>query len=164
MFALFSWMVSPIVIGPGPAIIIITLLAAHRRLIRTWVLGLLSVLVAGQRQDSGCPAAVTAIVPEPGPDPARQAAVGNGMPASVGKRGPGGVPGDRAEQPENLGVARRAVAPSVAVALDQVGPVLRIGMRDDEVLGSCLVARDDIGGPLQGKLDKIAPPGGRATI
>ncbi|HEY1557886.1 MAG TPA: protein kinase [Kofleriaceae bacterium] len=44
MFALFAWMVSPIVIGPGPAIVMITLLAAHRRLIRTWLLGLLCVL------------------------------------------------------------------------------------------------------------------------
>ncbi|HTR55151.1 MAG TPA: serine/threonine-protein kinase [Kofleriaceae bacterium] len=42
MFALFSWMVSPIVVGPGPAIIMITLLAAHRRLIHPWLLGLLS--------------------------------------------------------------------------------------------------------------------------
>jgi hypothetical protein len=35
-------------------------------------------------------------------------------------------------------------------------------MRDDEALGSCFVPRDDIGGTLQGELDKVAPSGGRA--
>ena len=44
MFALFGWMVSPIVIGPGPAIIMVTLLATHRRLIRPWLLALLTVM------------------------------------------------------------------------------------------------------------------------
>jgi serine/threonine-protein kinase len=42
MFALFSWMVSPIVVGPGPAVIMVTLLAAHRRLIRPWLLAALT--------------------------------------------------------------------------------------------------------------------------
>jgi eukaryotic-like serine/threonine-protein kinase len=42
MFVLFGWMVSPIVIGPGPAIIMVTLMAAHRRLIRPWLLALLT--------------------------------------------------------------------------------------------------------------------------
>jgi serine/threonine-protein kinase len=44
MFALLGWMVSPIVIGPGPAIIMVTLMAAHRRLIPSWVLALMTVL------------------------------------------------------------------------------------------------------------------------
>jgi serine/threonine-protein kinase len=44
MFALFAWMVSPIVIGPGPGIVMVTLLAAHRRLIRPWLLALLTAL------------------------------------------------------------------------------------------------------------------------
>jgi serine/threonine-protein kinase len=44
MFALFGWMVSPIVIGPGPAIIMVTLLAPHRRLIRPWLLALMTVI------------------------------------------------------------------------------------------------------------------------
>ncbi|NVB84220.1 MAG: serine/threonine protein kinase [Kofleriaceae bacterium] len=44
MFALFGWMVSPIVIGPGPAIIMVTLMAAHRQLIRPWILALLTSL------------------------------------------------------------------------------------------------------------------------
>jgi hypothetical protein len=43
MFALFGWMVSPAVIGPGPAIVMITLLVAHRRLIHPWLLALLTV-------------------------------------------------------------------------------------------------------------------------
>ena len=42
MFALFGWMVSPIVIGPGPAVIMVTLLAAHRTLIKPWLLALLT--------------------------------------------------------------------------------------------------------------------------
>ncbi|HSD88227.1 MAG TPA: serine/threonine-protein kinase [Kofleriaceae bacterium] len=42
MFALFAWMVSPVVIGPGPAIIMVTLMATHRKLIRPWQLALLT--------------------------------------------------------------------------------------------------------------------------
>jgi eukaryotic-like serine/threonine-protein kinase len=44
MFGLFGWMVSPIVIGPGPAIVMVSLMATHRRLIRPWMLALLTVL------------------------------------------------------------------------------------------------------------------------
>ena len=44
MFALFAWMVSPVVIGPGPCILMITILVAHRRLIRPWLLAVLTVL------------------------------------------------------------------------------------------------------------------------
>jgi serine/threonine-protein kinase len=44
MFALFGWIVSPAIIGPGPAIIMITLLVAHRRLIPPWLLAGLTVL------------------------------------------------------------------------------------------------------------------------
>ncbi|HEX5062744.1 MAG TPA: protein kinase [Kofleriaceae bacterium] len=44
MFALFGWMVSPIVIGPGPAIIMVSLMATHRKLIRPWLLALLTVI------------------------------------------------------------------------------------------------------------------------
>jgi tRNA A-37 threonylcarbamoyl transferase component Bud32 len=44
MFALFATMVSPAILGPGPPIIMITLLAAHRRLIHPWLLGALTVL------------------------------------------------------------------------------------------------------------------------
>ena len=43
MFALFGWIVSPAIIGPGPAIIMITLLVAHRRLIAPWLLAALTV-------------------------------------------------------------------------------------------------------------------------
>jgi serine/threonine-protein kinase len=42
MFALLGWIISPIVIGPGPAIIMVTLTAAHRRLIPVWVLAFLT--------------------------------------------------------------------------------------------------------------------------
>ena len=44
MFALFAWMVSPIVIGPGPAVIMVTLMAPHRRLIRPWLLAIMTVV------------------------------------------------------------------------------------------------------------------------
>ncbi len=44
MFALFGWMVSPIVIGPGPAIVMVSLMATHRKLIRPWLLALLTVV------------------------------------------------------------------------------------------------------------------------
>jgi hypothetical protein len=39
IFALFSWITSPVIVGPGPAIVIVMLLAAHQRLIRTYLLG-----------------------------------------------------------------------------------------------------------------------------
>jgi hypothetical protein len=44
MFALFGYMISPVVIGPGPAIIMVTLLAPHRRLIPVWALALLTAI------------------------------------------------------------------------------------------------------------------------
>ena len=44
MFTLFAWMISPIVIGPGPAVIMVTLMAQHRKLIRPWMLAILTVL------------------------------------------------------------------------------------------------------------------------
>ena len=44
MFALFSWMISPVVIGPAPAVIMISILVAYRRLIHPWVLTTLAVL------------------------------------------------------------------------------------------------------------------------
>ena len=44
MFAIFAVMVSPAILGPGPPIIMITLLVAHRRLIAPWLLATLSVL------------------------------------------------------------------------------------------------------------------------
>jgi hypothetical protein len=45
MFAMFAWMTSPIIVGPGPAVILVTLLATHQRLVRTWWLAAM-VLVA----------------------------------------------------------------------------------------------------------------------
>ncbi len=42
MFVLFGLLVSPLVIGPGPAVIMVSLMAAHRRLIRPWQLALLT--------------------------------------------------------------------------------------------------------------------------
>jgi tRNA A-37 threonylcarbamoyl transferase component Bud32 len=42
MFALLAWIMSPIIVGPGPAIIMITLLAQHRRLVRPWLLALVT--------------------------------------------------------------------------------------------------------------------------
>jgi hypothetical protein len=65
-------------VGEGP----------HEHLGEAEAPGLLNVPVAGERQDSGCPTAVAVIVPESRADPARQAAAGYGVPASVGKRGP----------------------------------------------------------------------------
>jgi hypothetical protein len=44
MFALFSTMVSPAILGPGPPIIMITLLIVHRRLIHPWLLAGLTLL------------------------------------------------------------------------------------------------------------------------
>jgi eukaryotic-like serine/threonine-protein kinase len=43
MFALYAWMVSPAIFGPGPPILMITLLVAHRRLIPPWLLASLAV-------------------------------------------------------------------------------------------------------------------------
>jgi serine/threonine-protein kinase len=44
VFALFSWMVSPVVLGPGPGTVIVMLMATHRKLIRPGVLAVLTVL------------------------------------------------------------------------------------------------------------------------
>jgi serine/threonine-protein kinase len=44
MFGLWAWMLSPIVIGPGPAIIMVTLLAQHRKLLRPWLVALFTWL------------------------------------------------------------------------------------------------------------------------
>jgi serine/threonine-protein kinase len=44
MFALFSVMVSPAILGPGPPIIMITLLVVHRQLIKPWLLAGLALL------------------------------------------------------------------------------------------------------------------------
>jgi len=44
MFALFAWMITPIVFGPGPAIIMVTLMAAYRRMIAPWLLALMTAL------------------------------------------------------------------------------------------------------------------------
>ena len=43
MFALFGWIVSPVVLGPGPAILMITLLVAYRNMVRPWLLAGLAV-------------------------------------------------------------------------------------------------------------------------
>ncbi len=44
VFALFSWMVSPTILGPGPATIMVMLMATHRTLIRPTVLAILTAL------------------------------------------------------------------------------------------------------------------------
>jgi eukaryotic-like serine/threonine-protein kinase len=37
LFALFSYLVSPVVFGPGPPVLLVTILAAHRRLMPVWL-------------------------------------------------------------------------------------------------------------------------------
>jgi len=44
MFALLGWMVSPVVFGPGPPIILITILAAHRQLMPLWLVATATAL------------------------------------------------------------------------------------------------------------------------
>ena len=103
--------------------------------VREWQsVRLLGLPVAGQREDPGRAAAAAAVVPESGAQPVRLAGVDDGVPAPAGQGRPGGVAGDLRQQAECLGVASRAVAPAVAVAFDQFWPVLRVGVRDEEVV------------------------------
>jgi hypothetical protein len=44
IFAMFSWLVSPILVGPGPAILMVALMTTHRRLIQPSLLALLATL------------------------------------------------------------------------------------------------------------------------
>ena len=44
MFALFAIVVSPVIMGPAPAIIMIMLLAAQRRLVSIWIIAVLTAL------------------------------------------------------------------------------------------------------------------------
>lgn len=41
LFALLAWMLNPIIIGPGPAVIVVMLMASHRQMHRPWKLSLL---------------------------------------------------------------------------------------------------------------------------
>jgi len=41
LFGLLAWMLSPVVIGPGPAVIVVMLMASHRGMYRPWKLSLL---------------------------------------------------------------------------------------------------------------------------
>ena len=92
---------------------------------------------------------------KPGPQPLRQAGAGDGVPAAVGQRRPGRVAEHRTEQPEDLGVAGRAVAPAVAVALDAVRLVLRVGVRDQEARRAGLVAGHHVRGAGRRELDQV---------
>jgi hypothetical protein len=65
MFALFAWMTSPIIIGPGPGIIVVSVLATHRKMIATWlvaVLALVATLVPWLLELLGASASRTSIV------------------------------------------------------------------------------------------------------
>jgi serine/threonine protein kinase len=46
MFALLSWLASPVVFGPGPPIILVMILAAHRRLMPLWLVAAATSLAA----------------------------------------------------------------------------------------------------------------------
>ena len=87
------------------------------------------------------------------------AGAGHRVPAAVRQNRPCRVAGHLAEQPEHLGVAGRPVAPAVAVALDQLRPVLRVGVRDQEAIRARLVAAHHIRGAGQRKLGQVGPAG-----
>jgi hypothetical protein len=70
-----------------------------------------------------------------------------------------GSPVTWAQQPEHLGVARRAVAPAVAVTLDPLRLVLRVGVRDEKPVRAGLVARDDISRAGHGQADQVGAAG-----
>jgi hypothetical protein len=71
------------------------------------------------------------------------------------------VLGQCTEQPEDLSIARWAVAPAVAASVDQLGPVLRVGVWDDEARGSRLVPGHDVSGARLGQLDQVVAAGQR---
>ncbi|MEJ7755967.1 MAG: hypothetical protein WKF83_06150 [Nocardioidaceae bacterium] len=69
------------------------------------------------------------------------------------------VASDPGEQPKNLGVTGRTIAPAVAVPLDEFGTVRRVGVRYEKAVGSRLVATDDVGGSRQRRLHQIVTAG-----
>ncbi len=109
----------------------------------------------GEREHPAGPAAAPAVVPEPGPQPRRQAGGGDRVPAPVDQRSPAIAAAcalrtarpvrELREEPEDLGVARRAVAPAVGVPLEAEGDLLRVGVRDQEAVRPGLVAGDHVG-------------------
>jgi serine/threonine-protein kinase len=47
LIGLLSWMISPVIVGPGPAVMMVTLTAAaHRRVIRPWLLAIFTWIAA----------------------------------------------------------------------------------------------------------------------
>jgi eukaryotic-like serine/threonine-protein kinase len=42
LFVLFSWLLSPMVLGVGPAIIMVTMMATHRQMLRPWLWAILA--------------------------------------------------------------------------------------------------------------------------
>ena len=92
--------------------------------------GTFDVPIACERQYSRRPAAPAAVVPETGLQPLWQAGVDGGVPTLIREGEPGRILAHRAEKAEDPGVADRTVAPAVAVALDQIGPVRRIRVGD----------------------------------
>jgi hypothetical protein len=77
--------------------------------------------VAREGEDASGPAAPGIVVPESGRDPTRKSGLTDGSPAAVAVSGPGLICSYLSEQAKDLGVAGRATAPAVAVALDEVG-------------------------------------------
>ena len=81
--------------------------------------------VARECQDAGRTAATAVVVPESRSDATWETGVRDGVPAPVDEGNPGCVSGDLREQPKDLRVAGRAVAPAIAVALNDLvtGPL-----------------------------------------
>ena len=82
------------------------------------------------------------------PDPEPCASSGPGAATS-------GVGRQLVQQAEDLRVAGRPVAPAVAVALDPVGLLLRVGVRDQEPRLPGLVARDHVGDAGQREVHQV---------
>jgi hypothetical protein len=101
------------------------------------------------------PAAPGVVVPESRPAPTRKSGLADGLPAAVTESGPGLITGYPGEKAEDLGVASRAVAPAIAVALDELGPAGWIGARDEEAVRAGLVPAHYVRRPGQRHLDHV---------
>jgi hypothetical protein len=115
--------------------------------------------VTGEGQDAGRPTAAAVVVPEPGPDPTPKSGLADRAPTAVTERGPRLVRGDLSEQPKDLGVASWAVAPAVALPLDQVRTVGWVRMGNEEAIRAGLVAAHHVRCPGQGHVDHVLSVG-----
>ena len=85
------------------------------------------------------------------------------LPTPVGEVSPPRVARHHGQEPKDLGVTRRPVAPAVANALDEFWAIRRIRMGNEKSFARCLTAAHDVGGSAERQLDEVRTLRGRPT-